>query len=134
MGGEAALEVGRAPLRELSGEPLRVARRGARPVAELRRAGQAEPPGEVGVQRPEGLDGLGAVLHQTDPVSRQLGVPRVERGRAGRAGAYTRDERVPLSERARVGRSRIRTAWPQGRHELVQVGAAARGRALYQLE
>ena len=84
--GKAALEVRFAPLAQLGGEALRVGRRGSA-------GGSAAPSGRAGrvareprerVRRPSTASR--AILHQGDALARQLGVPRVERRRARRAG------------------------------------------------
>ena len=51
-----------------------------------------------------------------------------------RARADAGEQRVALRERARVGRARLGARRPERGHELVEVGAARRRRALHELE
>ncbi len=85
---------------ELGRQPLGVAGRRARAVAELGRAGQAEPRGELGEGLAQPGDRLSAILHEPDALAGKLAVPGVERGRARRPAADARDQGVALRKRA----------------------------------
>jgi hypothetical protein len=75
MAGEAAIEVGVEPLRQLGRELLGRARLRARSVGDLGLAGQAQAVRVLGEARAQLLDDGGAVSHQGDAVPGQLGVP-----------------------------------------------------------
>ena len=65
---------------------------------------------------------------------RQLVVPCPQRGPRGPPGADPSQQRVALGQGARVLAAVGRPCRPQGRHQLVHVGAAQRGRAFDQLQ
>ena len=99
---EAALEVRATPLAELRRELAGVGCLRARPIAELRVAGEPEPARQLGEERTQPLDGLSAVFHELKPLAGQLAVPRPEAVGCRGACAHPAEQRVPLGQRSRV--------------------------------
>ncbi len=134
MAGEAAGKVGLALARR--------ARREARPRRLRGSAAHSGAPRPQGPARPAVAAKSGAsvsiaaarVAISSTAGLRQLGVPSVERVGAGRAAADAADQRVPLSEGARVAPPGLGAGRAKGSDEAVEVRAPRGGRALDQRE
>ena len=134
VAGVAALEVGGEARLQLGYELMLLSRARARLVLDRQLALAAEPARLRGELLLEQLHGRGAVGAQRERAARQLPVPGGDRRARGRARANAAEQRVALRQHARILAARSSAHGPQSGHELVEVRAAQRGRALHQLE